>query len=238
MCGDHEKRLERPSFRQPATPGMMRSVDGHAFRRVILRSLRFVAWLVTWPLWKLGKEWRPRDAQMAEDFYDKLVATSTREFGPYHRRTLAAQADHAVALSKLGEFEQAEAELTEVIIRLNAQDDGDARLLMDVRLWHYHVLVELGWLSETEADARFVAEAYARQSGPDHPDALHWRELDAVALWNDGRHDEATAEMADVAARRAATQGATHPDTLRTESTLSVMTSGKTGSFRIRPSAE
>jgi hypothetical protein len=179
-----------------------------------------------------------RDPEIAAGVYDKEFVRNSRKLGPYHRTTLAARANHAVALSKLSEFEQAEAELTEVIIRLNAQDDGDARLLLQARLWHHHVLVELGWMSESEADARFVAKSYARQLGPDHPDTLHWRELDAVALWNDGRHDEATAEMTDVAARRAATQGATHPDTLRTESTLSIMTSGETGSFRIRSSAE
>lgn len=153
--------------------------------------------------------------------------------------SLRSQADHAVAVSKLGGFQQAEAELTEVITRLDPHVDDDARLLLDVRRWHYHVLVQLGWLSKTEADAHFVAESYARQLGRDHPDTLHWRELAAVALWDAGRRDEATAEMADIAARRAATQGAGHSDTLRVQRVVSDMTSNAEAvSFRLKPSAE
>jgi eukaryotic-like serine/threonine-protein kinase len=175
---------------------------------------------------------------MAAGIYEREVAWYSRRLGAYHRTTLHAQVNHAVALSKLGELQQAEAELTDVIIRLNPLDDDDARLLLQARLWHHHVLARLGWESEVEADARFVAESYASQFGPDHPDALHWRQLDAVALWNDGRHDEATAEMADVAARRAATQGATHPDTLEAERLLSSMMSGENARFRLKPSTE
>ena len=141
--------------------------------------------------------------------------------------TLRAQADHAVALSKLGELQQAEAELTEVIIRLNPLADGDGPLLLDVRLWHHHVLVQLGWVSESEPDARFAAGWYARQLGPDHPDTLLWRRLTAVALWEAQRRDEATAEMADVAARLTATLGPDHPDTLNAELALSAMRSGE-----------
>jgi hypothetical protein len=199
--------------------------------------MRVVVWLVTWPPWKLFEAWMRRDPQMAAAFYDRQLARNSRKLGPYHRATLHAQVNHAVTLAKLGEFQQAEAELTEVIIRLNPLDDGDARLLLQGRIWHHYVLGKLGWVSESEADARFVAESYARQLGPDHPDTLHWRELDAVALWDVGRHDEATAEMVDVAARRAATQGATHPDTLKAERMLALMTSDETARFRLRPGA-
>ena len=75
----------------------------------------------------------------------------------------------ALALSKLGELQQAEAELTEVIIRLDPLVDDDAQLLLYARQWHYHVLVQLGWVSETEADARFIAERDARQLGARPP---------------------------------------------------------------------
>jgi len=46
------------------------------------------------------------------------------------------------------------------------------------------------------------------------------------------------AEMADVAARRAATQGATHPDTVEAEQMLSAMRSDDNARFRLRPSTE
>jgi hypothetical protein len=213
-------------------------MDAHAFRPALLRSLRTVAWLVTWPPWKLAEARMRRDPRMAAGFYDKLIAGYSRKLGPYHRTTLHAQANHAVALSKQGEFQQAEAELAEVIIRLDPLDDGDAPLLLEVRRWHHFVLLELGSISESEADARFVAESYARQLGPDHPDTLKWRQLNAVALWEVGRHDEATAEMADVAARRAATQGAAHADALQAERILSSMRTNEHGSFGIRLSAE
>ena len=215
-------------------------IAGDAWRRArlaLLRSLRVITWPVTWPLWKLGLAWMRRDRQFAAGFHDLETARNLRELGPYHGATLRAQADHAVALSELGELQQAEGELTEVIIRLNPLVDGDARLLLDVRRWHHHVLVQMDWVSETEADARFVAEWYTRQLGPDHPDTLQWRQLTAVALWDAGRRDEATAEMADVAARRASTQGASHPDTLQAERVLSAMTSEENASFRLRPPA-
>jgi tetratricopeptide (TPR) repeat protein len=216
-------------------------IAGDAWRRArpaLLRSLVFVTLPVTWPLWKLARAWIRRDPQVAAGFHDLEAAKNSRELGPYHRATLRAQAGHAVALSKLGELQQAEAELTEVIIRLNPLDDGDARLLLDVRRWHHHILAKLGWVSESEADARFAAEWYARQLGPDHPDTLQWRQLTAVALWDIGRHDEAIAEMAEVAARRAATQGASHPDTLQAERTLSSMTNDENARFGLKPPAE
>jgi hypothetical protein len=218
---------------------LLRVIAGDVWRRIrlpLLRSMRFVAWLVTWPLWKLGEGWMRRDPQMAEAFYDKQVARNSRRLGPYHRATQQAQAIHAVTLAKLGEFQQAEAELTEAIIRLKPLEDDDV-LLLKLRLWRHYVRVKLGWGSESEADARFVADSYARQRGLDHPDTLHWRELDAVALWDIGRHDEATAEMADVAARRTATQGATHPDTLKAERMLSLMTSDEPARFGLRSEA-
>jgi hypothetical protein len=190
-----------------------------------------VAWLVTWPLWRFFQVWVRRDPEIAAGFHDREVARNSRKLGPYHRSTLRAQVDHAATLSKLGELQQAEAELTEVIIRLNPLNEGDAQLLLSARLWHHYVLVELGWLSESEADARFVAEAYGRQLGPDHPDTLQWRQLAAVALWDVGRHGEATAKMADVAARRAATLGVTHPETIEAERILSSMRSDETVRF-------
>jgi len=202
-------------------------------RLALVRSLR----VITWPLWRLAVAWERRDPQIAEAVRDGVAARYSRDLGPYHLATLCAQADHAVAVSKLGELQQAEAELTEVIIRLDPLVDGDARLLLDVRRWHYHVLVELGWVAETEADARFVAESYARQLGPGHPDTLQWRRMTAVALWEAGRRDEATAEMADAAARLAATQGAGHPDTLEAERVLSSMRTNENATFRIRPPA-
>jgi hypothetical protein len=72
-----------------------------------------------------------RNPQVAAGFHDLEAARNSRELGPYHRATLRAQANHALALAKLGELQQAEAELTEVIIRLNPLDDGDARLLTE-----------------------------------------------------------------------------------------------------------
>jgi hypothetical protein len=199
-------------------------------RRALLRSLR----VITWPLWKLAVAWEHRDPQLAEYVHDGLAARYSRDLGPYHLATLCAQANHAVALSKMGELQQAEAELTEVIIRLDPLADGDARLLMDARRWHYHVLVQLDWVAETEADARFVGESYARQLGPDHLTTLHWRRMTAVALWEAGRRDEAKSEMADAAARLAATQGANHPDTLEAERVLSSMTSNENASLHLR----
>jgi hypothetical protein len=216
-------------------------IAGDVWQRIrppLLRSLRGVAWLVTWLPWKLGYAWMRRNPKRAATFYEMEVARNSRKLGPVHRTTLRAQADHAATLAKLGEVQQAEEELTEVITRLNPMDDGDTQLLLHARLWHHYVLVELGRASESEADARFVAECYARQLGPDHPDTLHWRELDAVMLWEVGRQDEATAEMADVAVRQAATQGATHPDTLQAERTLSSMTTDQTAKFGLRPGAE
>jgi hypothetical protein len=59
-----------------------------------------------------------------------------------------------------------------------------------------------------------------------------------MSTWDAGRRDEATAEMANVAARRAATQGASHPDTLQAERALSIMTSDENASFGLRPQAE
>ncbi len=116
--------------------------------------------------------------------------------------------------------------------------DGDAPLLLHVRLWHHYVLVQLGWVSEGEADARFAAEWYARQLGPDHPDTLDWRRLTAVALWEAHRRGEAAEEMAGVAGRLAATLGADHPDTLHAERMLSSMTSGEDVRFGLRSSDE
>jgi hypothetical protein len=217
-------------------PCMIAGDAGRRARPALLRSLRVIAWPVTWPLWKLVLAWTRRAPRIATVFHDLEAARNSRELGPDHRATLRAQADHAVALSKLGELQQAEAELTEVITRLNSLPD-DARLLADVRRWHHHVLVQLDRVPETEADARFLAGSYARQLGPGHPDTLHWRQLTAAALWDAGRRDEATAEMADVAARRAAAQGASHPDTLRAERVLSSMTSDENASFRLRPPA-
>jgi hypothetical protein len=204
------------------------------WRRVrppLMRSLLVVARVITWPLWRLSQAWIRRDPEMAAGVHDKEVAWNSRKLGPYHRATLRAQADHAVALAKLGELQQAEAELTEVIIQLSPLEDGDARLLLYAREWRYYVRVKLGWVAESEADARFMAESGARQLGPDNPDTLHWRELHAVTVWELDRHNEATAEMADVAARRAATQGATHPDTLKAERALSCMTTDQTARF-------
>ena len=177
-----------------------------------LRALRVIVRPVAWPVNKLVVQRRVRrNPQFAAGYLDMQVDLCTRELGPYHRHTLRNLTHHAIALSKLGELQEAEAELTEVITRLNTLGDGDAGLLLTARLWHHHVLRELGWVSETEADARFAADSYARQLGPDHPDTLRWREQTAVALGEAGRHDEARAEMADVAARRAATQGPEHP---------------------------
>lgn len=61
--------------------------------------------------------------------------------------------------------------------------------------------------------------------------------MTAVALWEAGRHDEAREEMADAAARLAATQGTSHPDTLEAKRVLSSMTSNENVSFHIRPPA-
>ena len=218
-------------------PCMIAGDAGRRARPALLRSLRVIAWPVTWPLWKLVLAWTRRDPRIAAVFHDLEAARNSRELGADHRATLRAQADHAVALSKLGELQQAEAGLTEVITRLNSLPDDDARLLADIRRWHHHVLVQLGLVPETEADARFLAGSYARQLGPDHPDTLHWRQLTAAALWDAGRRDEATAEMADVAALWAAAQGASHPGTLRAERVLSSMTSDENASFRLRPPA-
>jgi hypothetical protein len=154
------------------------------------------------------------------------VDLCTRELGPDHKTTLRNLNDHAIALSELGELQQAEAELTQVITRLNALEDADARLVLSARMWHHQVLRKLGRASETEADARFVADSSARvesctrRLGPDHADTLQWREVAAEALWEAGRRDEARAEMSDVAARRAATLGPEHPDTLDARASL------------------
>ena len=194
-----------------------------------LRALRVIVRPVAWPVNKLVVQRRVRrNPQFAAGYLDMQVDLCTRELGPYHRHTLRNLTHHAIALSKLGELQEAEAELTEAITRLNTLGDGDAGLLLTARLWHHHVLGELGWVSETEADARFAADSYARQLGPDHPDTLRWREQTAVALGEAGRHDEARAEMADVAARRAATQGPEHPDTLGARASLASW-AGKAG---------
>lgn len=146
-------------------PCMIAGGAGRPARHALLRSVR----VITWPLWRLGVAWMRRDPQLAEYVHDGVATRYSHDLGPYHLATLCAQADHAVAVSKMGELQQAEAELTEVITRLDPLADGDAQLLLDARRWHHRVLVQMGWVSETEADARFVAESYAPPAGPRPP---------------------------------------------------------------------
>jgi hypothetical protein len=63
------------------------------------------------------------------------------------------------------------------------------------------------------------------------------RVLDCLLL-QAGRHDEAATEMADVAVRQAATQGASHSDTLQAERILSSMRSNEKARFGFLPRAD
>src|SRR5215813_4743365 len=95
----------------------------------LVRSLRVIARPVTRPLDKLVWRRVRRNPRFAAMYLGLQVDLCTRELGLYHRSTLRNLGKHAIALSKLGELQQAEAELTEVLTRLNTLGDSAAGLL-------------------------------------------------------------------------------------------------------------
>jgi hypothetical protein len=120
----------------------------------LLRWQRVIARPVMWPLKKLIRRRVRRDPRFAAMWLGMQVDLCSRELGPNHMTTLRNRHDHAVEMLKLGELQEAEAELADVITRLGTLDDSDAGLLLvAARLWHGQVLRKLGRAPEPEADA-------------------------------------------------------------------------------------
>jgi hypothetical protein len=201
----------------------------------MMRSIRVILWPVTRPVNRLIWRRTRRSPAFAAMYFGMQVDVSLRELGWSHRTTLSNLTHHAIALAKLGQLQEAEAELTEVIIRLTPLGDREGRLLLTARLWHEDVLRRLGWLAEIEADERFIAAAYTRTLGPSHLTTLRWREALALAQWEAGHHEEARGEMYQLYSRRMAIQGSKHPDTLRAQRFHSTMVSNEDAHFTLPP---
>jgi hypothetical protein len=130
-------------------------------------------------------------------------------------------------LCKQGEYERAAADLAVVISAMTARRGGKKgaghTVLIHAHRWHLHAVGRLGRPAEAEADLRYLVAASGRQLGPDHASTLRYRQLLVAALWEAGDRKAATAQMADITARRQATQGAEHPDTVATQEQLAAM---------------
>ena len=149
---------------------------------------------------------------VAEDFFYREIARCARRYGADHRYVMNAHLHHAVALNKLGRYQEAEAEIADVIASWQNTENVSEIAMMCARAWHVEVLNAMGRLANAEEDLRALCEWRSRSLGPRHPDTLDTREAYAVALYNTGRREEAEEEAVDVAWKRLIVLGPGHPD--------------------------
>ncbi len=139
----------------------------------------------------------------------------------------AIRSRRGALLCEQGEYEKAAAELAAVICAMTAKrgrkKSTDHTVLIHAHRWHLNALSQLGRPADAEADLRYLVAASSRQLGPGHASTLYYRQLLVAALWEAGDREGATAEMADIAARRAATLGADHPEAVATGEQLAAM---------------
>jgi hypothetical protein len=161
------------------------------------------------------------DPEFALKYYSRAVKRAARKHGPDASQTLNLRQAYAVALSRNGDNEKAEAELAALIARRGLlADAGDGALehakewLRHAREWHAHVLYDLGRFGEAEPEWRELSAECDRLLGADHPDAIDAHENHALTLARLDRVAEAEAEMAGVVEKLTAANGGDDPGTL------------------------
>ena len=131
-----------------------------------------------------------------------------------HKAVLALRNRRAIALRFLGRYQDAEAEVRQVLhasLRVLGPDHPDTLV---ARHEMARMLADQGKAADAEAEFRQVLDARLRVRGPDHPDTLSARHDIAVALAAQGKPADAEAEYRQVLDARLRVQGPDHPDTL------------------------
>jgi hypothetical protein len=172
---------------------------------------------------KRGREGPATHAGQQQRAADRRV----ERLGPDDRRILFRRIQHAIALCRLGQHEEAAAQCSDVIARLTRPGLAEEQILRSAHSWHLYTVIRLHRDADAENDLRFLSEDYARRLDPDHPQTLRYRCMHAVALYAAGRAGEAAAVQADVATRLAATRGSGHPDTREAEQNLAAIRAGE-----------
>lgn len=168
--------------------------------------------------------------EFAVKYYPYAIKRAARKHGPHANQTLNLRQAYAVALSRNGENEKAEAELTALITRhelmAGASDDAGPHArggwLRHARESHARVLYALGRFDEAEHEWRKLAAECDRLLGTDHPDAIDAHEGHAMTLARLDRVAEAVAEMAGVIQKREAASGRDDVATVQARTTHAV----------------
>lgn len=150
----------------------------------------------------------------AEPEWRELAAGCDRLLGANHPDAIDAHENHALTLARLDRVAEAEAEMADVVEKLEANDSDDAATLRASTSRAVY-LDTLGRRAESEAAWRGLVEANGRVLGSDHGDTIAARERLAVTLYAQRRLQEAAAEYGEVMTLRAAALGDDHPDTQR-----------------------
>jgi len=147
------------------------------------------------------------DPEFAVKYYSRAIERAARKHGPDANQTLNLRQAYAVALSRNGENEKAQAELAALIARRELlADAGDGAVeharewLQHAREWHAHVLYALDRFDEAEPEWRELSAECDRLLGAYHPDAIDAHENHALTLARLDRVAEATGDAKKAAA--------------------------------------
>jgi eukaryotic-like serine/threonine-protein kinase len=154
------------------------------------------------------------DPEFAVKYYPHAIKRAARKHGPHANQTLNLRQAYAVALSRNGANEKAEAELTALIARRELMAGASDDAVPHAREWlrharesHARVLYALGRFDEAESEWRELAAECDRLLGTHHPDAIDAHEGHAMTLARLDQVAEAEAEMAGVIQKREAAGG-------------------------------
>lgn len=162
------------------------------------------------------------DPEFAAKYYSRAIKRAARKYGPDATQTLNLRQVYAVALSRNGENEKAQAELAAVIARRELTADTSDGALQHAKEWHAHVLYGLGRFDEAEPEWRELSAECDRLLGANHPDAIEAHENHALTLARLGQVAEAEAEMADVVEKRMAGSESDDDATMRARTSRAV----------------
>jgi tetratricopeptide (TPR) repeat protein len=171
----------------------------------------------------LIKQRLERNPHFAVAYYKKESKRAERKYGANATQALNLRQEYAVALHRIGQNEEAEAELAAVIAaRVDSSSGVGDEFTRYALTWHARVLYALGRFDEAEPEWRELSTECDRLLGPHHPDAIEAREEHAVTLARLDRVAEAEAEMAVVVEKRSTVNGRDDTATLNSRTSQAV----------------
>jgi tetratricopeptide (TPR) repeat protein len=159
---------------------------------------------------------------LAHHAWSLCYRTRAEELGPEHLLTLLSRNNLAQALSDLGRWDEAEAELRalcETQVKVLGPKHLDTLLSRNAL---GYVLSDLRRWDEAEAELRAVCKTRTDLLGTNHRDTLISRNNLALALGGLGRWDEAEIELRAVCETQVEVLGPRHLDTLLGRSNLAL----------------